>query len=307
MPNKMSQNYEEDAHFKSARNTILGCPVLLRLANNETYHGIFATLTPDFDVMLECCHRVDAPSETFICGRSLPRRQNVKARQVFKCAQVVDMVAHDVDKDFALNNGGELNLDDSLPIQPASNSSSSSTSDDENRELEPYVFESGGDQDNSSVNLDSSGSSELLLSASSSVSHSSASSLVGGWSVEDMLLINEIKYGYKSTFNADMAEYTMPLRRDNSEEYKRREKLAEKFAREIESDYNYKLNLDKELSDGECEEFAFSAVHREVNNNSGKQKNQNNSQPKSGKHNNGQQNKNSSSNKAQTVNSRRRK
>jgi hypothetical protein len=117
-------------------------------------------------------------------------------------------------------------------------SSRSSSSGGVERDLEPYAFE---EATSAMANLDLS---------------------KAGWSVEDMLIINETKYGYKSTFNADMSEYTMPVRRENTAEFRRREAEAERLAREIESDYNYTLNVDKELSDGEDEELAFSAVHR---------------------------------------------
>ena len=83
-----------------------------------------------------------------------------------------------------------------------------------------------------------------------------------GWNVEEMLAINEKKYGYKSTFNAEMKEYTIPVEKEDTEEFRKRERVAERLAREIESDLNYKRNIDKELSDNEDEEEAFSAVIR---------------------------------------------
>jgi hypothetical protein len=129
--------------------------------------------------------------------------------------------------------GGGSDIDNSMSGNTSSRSSSSGE-----RDLEPFAFEEA-------------------TSALASLDLSKT-----GWSVEDMLVINKTKYGYKSTFNADMSEYTMPVRRENTAEYRRREAEAERLAREIESDYNYKLNVDKELSDGEDEELAFSAVHR---------------------------------------------
>jgi hypothetical protein len=71
-----------------------------------------------------------------------------------------------------------------------------------------------------------------------------------GWGAEEMLLTNQTKYGYKSTYNADLSEYTVQIERDDSDDYKRREKEAEKMAQEIESSSAYRSNVDKELSDG---------------------------------------------------------
>lgn len=47
----------------NASTTVLGCPVILRVKTNETFHGIFVTFTPEFDVLLECCHKVDPKNE----------------------------------------------------------------------------------------------------------------------------------------------------------------------------------------------------------------------------------------------------
>jgi small nuclear ribonucleoprotein (snRNP)-like protein len=50
----------------NASTTVLGCPVILRVKNNETFHGIFVTFTPEFDVLLECCHKVDPKNEVYL-------------------------------------------------------------------------------------------------------------------------------------------------------------------------------------------------------------------------------------------------
>lgn len=99
-----------------------------------------------------------------------------------------------------------------------------------------------------------------------------------GWCAEDMLMTNQTKYGYKSTYNSDLSEYTVQIERDDSEDYRRREEEAEKMAHEIESSSAYRSNVDKELSDGEEEEEAFSAVSRptaEINNNNNNASNNN--------------------------------
>ena len=108
-----------------------------------------------------------------------------------------------------------------------------------------------------------------------------------GWAADEMLMTNRTKYGYKSTYNADLSEYTIAIEREDSEEYRRREKEAEKIANEIESNLMYRHNVDIELSDGEGEEEAFSAVVRQTseinnNNNTSLNKNSNTSSNSSG-------------------------
>lgn len=93
----------------------------------------------------------------------------------------------------------------------------------------------------------------------------------GGWNAEDMLATNEAKYGYKSTYNSALPEYTLAVERGEGvtdEEYRRRELEAERLAAEIESSSTYRKNIDKELSDNEEEEAAFSAVVRTGNSSS---------------------------------------
>ena len=87
----------------NASNTILGCPVQLRVKSNDTFHGIFVTFSPEFDVLLECCHKVDPANEVVVCGRSLPKRAQVHAR-FFERENIVEMTAIEVAKDFALKS-----------------------------------------------------------------------------------------------------------------------------------------------------------------------------------------------------------
>jgi hypothetical protein len=139
-------------------------------------------------------------------------------------------------------------------------SSSSSTS--LSKELEPFSFD---DLESQVGSLDLESPIISLISPSSSSLSSSSAKKTTGWNVEEMFLVNERKYGYKSTFNQDMIEYTIPIHKENTEEFRRREREAERIAFEIESDTNYKRNIDRELSDGEDEEEAFSAVIRQHN------------------------------------------
>ncbi len=92
-----------NSRFITTSNIIVGCPVTLRVKSNETFHGIFITFSPEFDVLLECCHKVDPQKEVIIYGRSLPKKTEVRAR-FFERESIVEMVAYDVDKDFALKS-----------------------------------------------------------------------------------------------------------------------------------------------------------------------------------------------------------
>ena len=284
MDSKLKQDKQQtdgvyrNARFMHASNTMLGCPVLLRVKSNDTYHGVFVTFSPDFDVLLECCHKVDARAEILVCGRSLPKRHEVHAR-FFERENIVDMCAYEVDKDFALKGAAESNFTDSAiaaKLMPQDKDDS-----EFGKELEPFPFE---DHHHHESDLDS----EMMHSHLNGMhlhanETTTGGSSAAGWNAEDMLSLNEKKFGYKSKFNTEMCEYTIRVEKEDTDEYKRREEAAEKLALEIEADSNYKRNIDKELSEGEDEEEAFSAVVRqqsnaepqqsEINNNSNKEYN----------------------------------
>lgn len=143
---------------------------------------------------------------------------------------------------------------------------------DMGKELEPYAFDDD-EQENSgsTVGLD-----DDLAQQMNGFDLNTENVSNTGWTAEDMLLTNETKYGYKSTFKEDLSEYTLQVERQDTEEFKRREEEAEKLALEIESSSTYKRNIDKELSDGEEEEEKFSAVVRSANESSNATSNNNN-------------------------------
>jgi small nuclear ribonucleoprotein (snRNP)-like protein len=93
----------KNQRFANASSTILGCPVVLKVKSNETFHGIFSTYSADFDVVLECCHKIDPQNEVLVYGKSLPKKADVQVRY-FERENIVEMTATEVDKDFAVKS-----------------------------------------------------------------------------------------------------------------------------------------------------------------------------------------------------------
>ncbi len=100
---KPNEGIYRNPRFMNAGNTILGCPVLLKVKSKDTFHGIFTTFSPEFDVLLEFCHKVDPENEVVIYGRSLPRKSDVSV-MYFERENIVEITACDVEKDFALKS-----------------------------------------------------------------------------------------------------------------------------------------------------------------------------------------------------------
>jgi len=147
------------------------------------------------------------------------------------------------------------------------------TPSDMGKELEPYAFDDEEQENSGSTGGIDDDLAQQMNGFDLNTENSSSNT---GWTAEDMLLTNETKYGYKSTFKEDLSEYTLQVERQDTEEFKRREEEAEKLALEIESSSTYKRNIDKELSDGEEEEEKFSAVVRGANESSNATSNSNN-------------------------------
>ncbi|TKS78272.1 Ataxin-2 Spinocerebellar ataxia type 2 protein [Collichthys lucidus] len=82
-----------------------------------------------------------------------------------------------------------------------------------------------------------------------------------GWDPNDMFKYNEEKYGVLSTYDSSLSTYTVPLERDNSEEFLKREARAAQLAEEIEASATYKARVALE-NDERSEEEKYTAVVR---------------------------------------------
>ncbi|NXA49726.1 ATX2 protein, partial [Nothocercus julius] len=82
-----------------------------------------------------------------------------------------------------------------------------------------------------------------------------------GWDPNDMFRYNEENYGVVSTYDSSLSSYTVPLERDNSEEFLKREARATQLAEEIESSAQYKARVALE-NDERTEEEKYTAVQR---------------------------------------------
>ncbi|CAJ1069076.1 ataxin-2 isoform X5 [Xyrichtys novacula] len=76
-----------------------------------------------------------------------------------------------------------------------------------------------------------------------------------------MFKFNEEKYGVLSTYDSSLSTYTVPLERDNSEEFLKREARAAQLAEEIEASAQYKARVALE-NDERSEEEKYTAVVR---------------------------------------------
>ncbi|KAG7271692.1 hypothetical protein CRUP_025553 [Coryphaenoides rupestris] len=195
----------------------------LKVKNGAVYEGVFKTYGPECDLVLDAAHR---KSPEPVGG---PRKEDIVESIIFKASDVVVVTFKDVDPNFARKD----NFTDAAV-------SGRVNGEHKEKDLEPW---DGGE-------THTSGSLESL-----------DTDVSNGWDPNDMFKYNEEKYGVLSTYDSSLSTYTVPLERDNSEEFLKREARAAQLADEIEASSTYKARVALE-NDERSEEDKYTAVMR---------------------------------------------
>ncbi|KAF6730120.1 Ataxin-2 [Oryzias melastigma] len=203
--------------------SVVGTKCELEVKNGSVYEGVFKTYGPECDLVLDAAHR-KSPEPSI--G---PRKEDIVESIIFKASDVVVVTFKDVDPNFARKD----NFTDAAVTGRING-------EHKEKDLEPW---DGGDAHNS----------DSLESLDTDVSN--------GWDPNDMFKYNEEKYGVLSTYDSSLSTYTLPLERDNSEEFLKREARAAQLAEEIEASASYKARVALE-NDERTEEEKYTAVVR---------------------------------------------
>uniref|UniRef100_A0A672IXU3 LsmAD domain-containing protein n=1 Tax=Salarias fasciatus TaxID=181472 RepID=A0A672IXU3_SALFA len=184
---------------------------------------------PQCDLVLDAAHRKSPEPSTG------PRKEDIVESIIFKASDVLVVTFKDVDLNFARKVCSHV-------IHNFTDAAVSGRINGEHKEkdLEPW---DGGETHNS----------DSLESLDTDVSN--------GWDPNDMFKYNEEKYGVLSTYDSSLSTYTVPLERDNSEEFLKREARAAQLAEEIEASATYKARVALE-NDERTEEEKYTAVVR---------------------------------------------
>uniref|UniRef100_A0A3Q3WIG0 Sm domain-containing protein n=1 Tax=Mola mola TaxID=94237 RepID=A0A3Q3WIG0_MOLML len=203
--------------------SVVGAKCELKVKDGAVYEGVFKTYGPECDLVLDAAHR-KSPELSIA-----PRKEDIVESIIFKASDVVVVTFKDVDLNFARKD----NFTDATV-------SSKINGEHKEKDLEPW---DGGETHNS----------DSLESLDTDVSN--------GWDPNDMFKFNEEKYGVLSTYDSSLSTYTVPLERDNSEEFLKREARAAQLAEEIEASATYKARVALE-NDDRSEEEKYTAVVR---------------------------------------------
>uniref|UniRef100_A0A3Q4BEA8 Sm domain-containing protein n=1 Tax=Mola mola TaxID=94237 RepID=A0A3Q4BEA8_MOLML len=202
--------------------SVVGAKCELKVKDGAVYEGVFKTYGPEqCDLVLDAAHR-KSPELSIA-----PRKEDIVESIIFKASDVVVVTFKDVDLNFARKNFTDATV------------SSKINGEHKEKDLEPW---DGGETHNS----------DSLESLDTDVSN--------GWDPNDMFKFNEEKYGVLSTYDSSLSTY-VPLERDNSEEFLKREARAAQLAEEIEASATYKARVALE-NDDRSEEEKYTAVVR---------------------------------------------
>nr|XP_025036100.1 ataxin-2 isoform X15 [Pelodiscus sinensis] len=208
--------------------SVVGSKCELQVKNGGIYEGVFKTYSPKCDLVLDAAHRKTAESSLG------PKREDILESILFKSSDFVMVQFKDMDTNYARRVPSETDAFTDSAIGAKVNG------EHKEKDLEPW---DGGETTTT----------EELEALETDVSN--------GWDPNDMFRYNEENYGVVSTYDSSLSSYTVPLERDNSEEFLKREARAAQLAEEIESSALYKARVALE-NDDRTEEEKYTAVQR---------------------------------------------
>ncbi|XP_078599175.1 ataxin-2-like protein isoform X33 [Branchiostoma floridae x Branchiostoma japonicum] len=211
--------------------SLVGNVVQVQVKDGSIYEGVFRTMSPKMEVVLELAHKVE------VGQTSLPSRDQLQEKLIFHQENVVMLTALDVDLDYATKA-------DSFTDAAISKFNGQIAE----KELQPW--EADSDQ-----------APDLLLDADGGTVSSN------GWDAAEMFRTNEKRYGVQSSYDSSLAGYTTQLKEEDTKEYREKRDRAQRIADEIERSTDYQRRVALEVHDDE--EAAFSAVHRPSRNDGG--------------------------------------
>lgn len=225
--NVMNEGIFTNPRFTYFATSLVGCSVQLQVKNGKCYEGILKTCSPKMDVVLEMAHKIDDTG-----NNNIPSRELVQEKIIFNCADILMITAVDVDLEYAVKD----------TFTDTAISKQNGVVEKELRELTPWEPE------------------ETEGHAGGGLHDGAASN---GWDPNEMFSTNERQFNVKSTYDDSLHQYTIPLEKRDTQEYREKEERAAKLANEIEKSDGYRQRTDLENNaEGDDEEAKFSAVVR---------------------------------------------
>lgn len=206
---------------------LIGNPVSIQVKNGNLYEGILVTFSQKMEIVLSMAHKVDDRLNPSN-NSAIPNKENVIDNLIIKCSEIVKLEAKNVDLDYAVKDLDSNRLNGQLP----------------DKDLTPWE---GDIEDGKMSSLESDAS--------------------NGWDPSDMFKTNYEQFNVKSTYDENLSQYTTPLEKRDTKEYKEREEAAAKLADEIERSDSYRHRISLENGEGEDEEKFAAVIKPDLTNN----------------------------------------
>ncbi|KAM4025814.1 ataxin-2-like protein [Anomaloglossus baeobatrachus] len=203
---------------------VVGSTCDVKVKNGTTYQGIFKTLSSKFELAIDAVHKKGSDQ---VPG---PKREEIVDTMIFKHSDVMLVHFHNVDFSYATK---DKFTDSAIAMNSKVNG--------EHKDKVLMRWD-GGESNSDDYDLDS--------------------DMSNGWDPNEMFKFNEDNYGVKTTYDSSLSSYTVPLEKDNSDEFRQREARATILAREIESSPLYRARIAIENDECRTEEEKHSAVQR---------------------------------------------
>ncbi|XP_053327525.1 ataxin-2-like protein isoform X2 [Spea bombifrons] len=202
---------------------VVGSTCDVKVKNGGVYQGIFKTLSSKFELAVDAVHK---KTNDQVVG---PKREDIVDTMIFKHSDVTLVHFRNVDFNYATKD-------------KFTDSAIATSSKVNGEHKEKVLMRWDGGENTDDYDLDS--------------------DMSNGWDPNDMFKFNEDNYGVKTTYDSSLSSYTVPLEKDNTDEYRQREARATQLAREIESSPQYRQRIAIENDDCKTEEEKHSAVIR---------------------------------------------
>ncbi|XP_062594080.1 ataxin-2-like protein [Saccostrea cucullata] len=239
--NNRTRGYEKNVAFDGIYSnprfshllaSLVGCVVQLQVKNGGVYDGILKTNSPKMDVVLEMAHKHEESSNNNT-NNTTPSKDRLIEKVIFNMSDILSITSVDVDLDYAVKD----TFTDSAISKCNSNHSEADL-----KVLQPW--EGGEGEELGGLEREP----------------------ANGWDPNEMFRTNEEKFNVQSKYDDSLTQYTTPLEKRDTKEFRSREEEAERLANEIEKSEQYKQHISLENGDGD-EEEKFSAVKRTNENN----------------------------------------
>ncbi|CAB3983819.1 Hypothetical predicted protein, partial [Paramuricea clavata] len=232
-----SQNLEglySNDRLVNAVASVLGCNAKVSEKSGKQFEGVFKTMSPEASLVLGKANQVEEQKQNGVVDGGL---QNIDIIEQFVMNRKdwVRVEFKDVNVEECYFTGGKK---DSFKTDFAIGGNKRMNGQTK-KELEKWEPGDGTDS---------------LETAALEGHHS----MENGWTPEKMFEKNEKMYGVKSTYSEGMEEYTTKLDKNDTPEYRERERYAAQKAEEIFKESPHERNIDS----GRSEEQLYSSVVR---------------------------------------------